>query len=102
MPQGAPVFTPGTQLPEIFESLAPREGEKIVTKNYPSSFAKTELDGYLKGLGKNKIVLCGYMVGYTLVCPPHPLSFWILMVVVGRLMCVFRQQRELGPNWAMM
>ncbi|KAL2813872.1 Isochorismatase family-domain-containing protein [Aspergillus granulosus] len=63
VPQGAPVFTPGTPLADEFAELTPKEGEKVITKNYPSSFAHTELHGYLQGLedvGK-KIVLVGYM-----------------------------------------
>jgi len=62
VPDGAPVFTPGTELAEEFEELKPKEGEKIVKKHHPSSFAGTELDQYLKGEKQEKIVLCGYMV----------------------------------------
>ncbi|KAB8261458.1 Isochorismatase-like protein [Aspergillus pseudonomiae] len=63
VPAGAPVFTPGTALAQEFEELAPRAGEKIVTKNFPSSFAQTDLHEYLGGLGDlgKKIVLVGYM-----------------------------------------
>ncbi|KAL2834638.1 isochorismatase family hydrolase [Aspergillus pseudoustus] len=63
VPAGAPVFTPGTALAGEFDELAPREGEKVIAKNYPSSFAKTELHEYLQGLGGEagkKIVLVGY------------------------------------------
>ena len=63
VPQGAPVFTPDTALAQEFDELAPRGNEKVVTKHFPSSFAKTDLDAYLKGLGDvgKKIVLVGYM-----------------------------------------
>ena len=63
VPQGAPVFTPGTELAKEFQELTPEAGEKVVTKNFPSSFAQTELDAYLKTLGDSgkKIVLVGYM-----------------------------------------
>ncbi|KAL3464807.1 Isochorismatase-like protein [Aspergillus heterothallicus] len=63
VPAGAPVFTPGTELAAEFAELAPTEGEKVITKNFPSSFAKTELHEYLQGLGDvgKKIVLVGYM-----------------------------------------
>ncbi|KAL4875182.1 Isochorismatase-like protein [Aspergillus karnatakaensis] len=62
-PPGAPVFTPDTELEAEFEELTPKSGEKVVTKNYPSSFAKTDLHEYLTGLGDvgKKIVLVGYM-----------------------------------------
>lgn len=58
-PDGAPVFTPGTELAEEFEELKPRSGEKVVTKIHPSAFADTDLHEHLGG---GKIVLTGYMV----------------------------------------
>ena len=64
VPDGAPVFTPGTDLAEEFAELKPKEGEHIVKKNHPSSFADTDLDEYLKGKGdaaSKKLVLTGYM-----------------------------------------
>jgi nicotinamidase-related amidase len=63
VPAGAPVFTPDTPLAEEFAELTPKDGEKVISKNYPSSFAKTELHEYLQGLGDvgKKIVLVGYM-----------------------------------------
>lgn len=65
VPEGAPVFTPKTQLAEEFEELAPRNGEKVIEKIHPSSFADTTLHDYLRGAGQKKIVLTGYMVsGY--------------------------------------
>jgi nicotinamidase-related amidase len=59
-PDGAPVLTPGTKLAEEFEELAPKEGEKVVHKSSPSSFAETGLHEHLGGSGQ--IVLTGYMV----------------------------------------
>lgn len=63
VPAGAPVFTPETELEKEFEELTPKAGEKVITKMFPSSFAQTNLDEYLKGLGDvgKKIVLVGYM-----------------------------------------
>lgn len=63
VPAGAPVFTPNTALAQEFEELTPKPNEKVVTKNFPSSFAKTDLNAYLQGLGDvgKKIVLVGYM-----------------------------------------
>lgn len=63
VPEGAPVFTPNTSLAQEFEELNPRAGEKVVTKNFPNSFAKTDLHAYLQGLGDvgKKVVLVGYM-----------------------------------------
>jgi nicotinamidase-related amidase len=63
VPAGTPVFTPDTPLAEEFAELTPKDGEKVIGKNYPSSFAKTGLHEYLQGLGDvgKKIVLVGYM-----------------------------------------
>ncbi|KAL4962996.1 putative isochorismatase family hydrolase [Aspergillus stella-maris] len=62
-PAGAPVFTPDTDLAKEFEELTPESGEKVITKNFPNSFASTDLHTYLSGLGDigKKIVLVGYM-----------------------------------------
>ena len=61
MPDGAPVFTPNSKLAEEFEELSPKEGEKVIEKNHPSSFIETDLDQHLKGIGVSKVVLTGYM-----------------------------------------
>jgi nicotinamidase-related amidase len=63
VPEGAPVFTPNTALAQEFEELTPNANEKVVTKNFPSSFAKTDLHEYLQSLGDagKKLVLVGYM-----------------------------------------
>ncbi|KAK0943722.1 hypothetical protein LTR48_003829 [Friedmanniomyces endolithicus] len=61
VPDGAPVFTPGTKLAEEFEELKPKDGEKEIKKEHPSAFVETELESYLKGIGGKKVVLTGYM-----------------------------------------
>jgi len=63
VPDGAPVFTPGTELAEEFDELKPKDGEKTIHKHHPSSFAETDLDEYLKKQGDagKKVVLTGYM-----------------------------------------
>lgn len=58
-PEGAPVFTPGTVLAAEFSELEPKAGEKVVEKSFPGSFTSTDLDDYLKGTGRNKVVLTG-------------------------------------------
>jgi nicotinamidase-related amidase len=45
----------------IADVVAPREGEKVITKAYPSSFEKTDLDAELKRLGVTDLVLAGFM-----------------------------------------
>ena len=61
-PNGAPVFTPDSKLAKEFEELEPREGEKVIGKNHPSSFADTDLQEYLGSEAGTKVVLTGYMV----------------------------------------
>lgn len=60
-PDGAPIFTPGTNLAEEFPSLKARDGEELIWKNHPGSFAETNLDETLKKWGIKKLVLVGYM-----------------------------------------
>lgn len=64
VPQGAPLFTPGTELAEEFQELKAEKGEKEIRKQHPSSFTGTDLDAHLEKLGKKKIVLAGYMVSF--------------------------------------
>lgn len=45
----------------IADLVAPREGEPVVVKNYPSSFEKTNLDELLKGYGVEELALVGFM-----------------------------------------
>ncbi|KAF2874112.1 Isochorismatase-like protein [Massariosphaeria phaeospora] len=60
-PEGAPIFTPGTALAEEFKEVKAKEGEEVVWKQHPGSFADTSLDDVLKGWDMKKIVLVGYM-----------------------------------------
>ena len=64
VPAGAPVFTPDTPLAEIMDVVAPKQGEKVITKQHPGSFTGTDLEQYLEAIpgGKGKkVVLTGYM-----------------------------------------
>jgi nicotinamidase-related amidase len=45
----------------IADVVAPREGEPVVVKKYPSSFEKTNLDDLLKGYGVEDLALVGFM-----------------------------------------
>lgn len=60
-PEGAPVFTPNTSLSEPFPSLKPKDGEEVIWKNHPGSFAETNLEELLKKSDMKKVVLTGYM-----------------------------------------
>lgn len=61
VPDGAPVFTPGTDLAKEFAELEPKSGEKVISKQQPGSFTGTDLEEYLKSTGIKKLVLVGYM-----------------------------------------
>ncbi|KAL8834007.1 MAG: hypothetical protein Q9176_007699 [Flavoplaca citrina] len=61
VPEGAPLFTPGTELAEEFGEVRARSGEEVIHKPHPCAFTDTPLNDHLKKLGKNKIVLVGYM-----------------------------------------
>lgn len=61
VPEGTPVFTPGTDLAEEFSELKPKDGEQVILKKFPGSFAETELDSLIKQSGLKKVVLVGYM-----------------------------------------
>lgn len=58
-PDGAPLFTPGTSLAKEFSELEPKSGEKVIAKEFSSSFSGTDLDAYLKETKRQKIVLTG-------------------------------------------
>jgi nicotinamidase-related amidase len=45
----------------IADVVAPVAGEKVITKAYPSSFEKTDLDAELKRLGVEDLVIAGFM-----------------------------------------
>ena len=45
----------------IVASVAPRDGEPVVVKQYPNSFVPTDLDDRLKALGAGNLVLAGFM-----------------------------------------
>lgn len=61
VPEGTPVFTPGTELAEEFEELKPKDGEAVVNKKHPGSFAETNLDELLKKTGLKRVLCVGYM-----------------------------------------
>lgn len=46
---------------QIVDSLSPIKGELVITKNYPNSFAGTELDALLKKAGIKNLILVGFM-----------------------------------------
>jgi len=45
----------------IIEQVAPIEGETVITKGLPNSFAHTELQNHLAGIGRPHLIVCGFM-----------------------------------------
>ena len=45
----------------IVAQVAPRDGERVVVKNYPNSFVQTDLDEILKAADASNLVLAGFM-----------------------------------------
>ncbi|KAK3209369.1 hypothetical protein GRF29_69g1567655 [Pseudopithomyces chartarum] len=60
-PEGAPIFTPGTELADEFKELKAKDGETTIWKQFPGSFEQTNLHETLQGWGIKKVVLVGYM-----------------------------------------
>lgn len=45
----------------IADIVAPKDGEPVITKNFPNSFVQTDLDEQLKAKGIKNIILAGFM-----------------------------------------
>ncbi len=45
----------------ISEEVAPRDGEPVITKNYPNAFVGTDLEDRLKAAGAGDVILTGFM-----------------------------------------
>ena len=76
-------LTKGAKGFEVYNSFAPKDGEKIFDKNYNSAFRKTGLTEYLRGKNENEIMIvglqtdycmdatvkCGFEHGFTMIVP---------------------------------
>ena len=58
---GSTFFIPNTKGVEIHENVMPACGEKVIVKNYPNSFRKTDLLDYLTSNNITDLVICGMM-----------------------------------------
>lgn len=58
---GASFFVPGTAGVEIHPSVAPREGETLIRKNFPNSFRDTSLLQHLRDNRITRLVVAGMM-----------------------------------------
>lgn len=57
---GSP-YDVGAEIGQIVDRVAPRDGEAVVVKNYPNSFVGTDLEAQVRALGKENLVLAGFM-----------------------------------------
>ncbi|WP_020208221.1 cysteine hydrolase family protein [Gilvimarinus chinensis] len=57
----SPFFTQGSDGIEFHPKVAPAEGEKVILKNYPNSFLKTDLHEFLQAQGVERVVIVGSM-----------------------------------------
>lgn len=55
------LFDPQGPRGAILEELAPLPGEAVVDKPLPNAFAHSELDAVLRGLGREELVVVGFM-----------------------------------------
>ncbi|WP_111895368.1 cysteine hydrolase family protein [Acinetobacter sp. MB5] len=56
-----PFFVKNTDGVEIIQTVTPANNEYIITKNYPNSFLKTDLDSHLKEQGVEQLTIIGAM-----------------------------------------
>jgi len=59
MPNMGGILTPGTPAVEVVPELAPRPGERIIHKHYPSAFFATDLAGWLASRHVDTVVVTG-------------------------------------------
>lgn len=57
---GSP-YDVNAEIGAISDEVAPREGEPVITKNFPNSFVQTDLDDQLKAAGVKNLILAGFM-----------------------------------------
>ena len=58
---GATFFLPDTDGLQIHASIVPPAGETIIVKHFPNPFRETNLLEHLKGIGAERLVICGSM-----------------------------------------
>jgi nicotinamidase-related amidase len=57
----ATFMRPGTEGIEIHDTVAPLDGETVISKEYPNSFRETGLEATLRKAGVDELVVCGMM-----------------------------------------
>ena len=59
--EDAPIFNPNMPQFQIVDQLEPKFGEVVIDKNFPSSFAQTDLHDRLSALGLKNLIVTGFM-----------------------------------------
>jgi nicotinamidase-related amidase len=57
---GGALFNPESTKADFISSVRPLDGEQVVTKSLPNSFARTNLDDVLKELGRGELIIAGF------------------------------------------
>lgn len=57
----AKVFRRGSEGAKLHPSLRPEAGERVINKHFPSAFAQTPLEEYLRQDGVDTLIVSGYM-----------------------------------------
>lgn len=57
---GGALFNPESPKADFISAVRPLDGEAVVTKGLPNSFAKTNLDDLLKGFSRTDVIICGF------------------------------------------
>lgn len=60
-PEGSPIFDPRGPGSAIIPAVAPRDGEAVVAKGLPNSFAGTDLHQRLQATGRTELIVAGFM-----------------------------------------
>ncbi|MEO8289717.1 MAG: cysteine hydrolase family protein [Gaiellaceae bacterium] len=59
--EDATFMRPGTDGVDIHPTVAPLDGETVITKTHPNSFRETALHDHLRAAGVEELVVCGMM-----------------------------------------
>lgn len=60
-PAGRPLFAEDSPTSAIVPQLAPRDGEAVIRKSLPNSFAGTDLHERLQASGRSELIVAGFM-----------------------------------------
>jgi nicotinamidase-related amidase len=60
-PPGSPIFDPRGPGSAIVPALTPRDGEAVVAKGLPNSFAGTDLHARIAATGRTELIVAGFM-----------------------------------------